>query len=139
MKYAEVSPRELEIAQRLKKGMSTADCARELGLAEGTVKALTARIYRALGISSREELVDAKVETWAKEIFCQQPGCGLLFTPAREGQRFHSEECVRGHARLLREARELVERDDITVQAWRWAWEIIDADDAWYDRPRRER
>src|SRR5687768_3136913 len=138
MKYAEVSPRELEVAQRLQRGMSTADVARELGLAEGTVKGLTARIYRALGISSREELVDAKVETWAKEIFCQQPGCGLPFTPSREGQRFHSEQCARGHARLLKEALELVQRDDVTVERWRWAWDLIDAEDAWYGRPRRK-
>jgi DNA-binding CsgD family transcriptional regulator len=139
MKYAEVSPRELEVAQRLQRGLSTADVALELGLAEGTVKSMTGRIYRALGISSREELVVAKVDTWAKEIFCQQPGCGLLFTPAREGQRFHGDECVRGHARLLKKALEDVDRDDITVAERRWAWELIDADDAWYDRPRRER
>ena len=54
---AELSKRELTILQALQSGQSNKQIARELFLAEQTVKFHLTNIYRKLGVSSRTEAV----------------------------------------------------------------------------------
>lgn len=53
-----LTPRELEVMELLAQGKSLSGAARELIIAEGTVKAHTRHIYEKLGISTRQELLD---------------------------------------------------------------------------------
>jgi DNA-binding NarL/FixJ family response regulator len=55
-----LTTRELEVATLLRSGLSPSDVAAELGIARGSVKRLTAQIYRRLGIQSRAELMSAR-------------------------------------------------------------------------------
>jgi two-component system nitrate/nitrite response regulator NarL len=52
---AELSPRQREVFARALRGMPNKVIARELGIAEGTVKVHLAMVYRALGVANRTE------------------------------------------------------------------------------------
>lgn len=53
-----LSPREEEVLQLLARKGTTAEIEENLFVARGTVKAHTSRIYRKLGVHSREELYE---------------------------------------------------------------------------------
>ena len=52
----ELSPRERDVARLLAAGRTRIHIARELGIAEATVRTLASRCYRKLGVSGRREL-----------------------------------------------------------------------------------
>ena len=52
-----LSPRQLEIARLVARGLSNKAIADELGLVEGTVKVQMTRIFRELGVPNRFSLI----------------------------------------------------------------------------------
>jgi DNA-binding CsgD family transcriptional regulator len=52
-----ISPREFQLAQLVRKGLSNRHIAEQLRLAESTVKVYLHRLYRACGVSSRTGLI----------------------------------------------------------------------------------
>ena len=54
-----LTPRELEVLRLLVQGKSLSAVARELIIAEGTAKAHTQHIYEKVGVSRRQELLEA--------------------------------------------------------------------------------
>ena len=52
---AELSPRQREVFARALRGKANKVIARELGIAEGTVKVHLAMVYKALGVRNRTE------------------------------------------------------------------------------------
>ncbi len=55
--HIQLTERELEILQRMARGLSNADIARELYLSEGTVRNYTSAIFARLGVSDRTQAV----------------------------------------------------------------------------------
>lgn len=53
----QVSRREGEISARIRRGMRTKEIAEDLGLSPGTIKWYTSKIFAALSVASRSELV----------------------------------------------------------------------------------
>jgi DNA-binding CsgD family transcriptional regulator len=102
-----LSPRELEVARLRRAGHPAREIAAALGIAVGTVKALSSRVYRTLGISGRTELAGIDLTTYARRRRCELDDCGRLFTPRRRDQRFHVAACRRKFARHLRARRRL--------------------------------
>jgi DNA-binding CsgD family transcriptional regulator len=112
-----LSPRQLEVAKLLQRGLSVAEVARELWLEDGTVKTHVARIYAALGISSRAELGQFALAHWAHPRVCGD--CGDDFTPTREDGRFCSQRCARAAARQTRREASAPKRSErAAVRAW---------------------
>ncbi len=60
--FSELTPRETEILEHLAAGQSNKVIARELGIADGTVKLHVKAILRKLGVSSRVEAAVIAVE-----------------------------------------------------------------------------
>jgi DNA-binding NarL/FixJ family response regulator len=63
---AELTPRQLDVLQRLARGLPNKLIARELDLSEGTVKAHLLAIYRALNARNRTEAVVA-AQRWLRD------------------------------------------------------------------------
>ncbi len=58
LSQAALTPRELEIAAYVYRGYSAKRIAEKLFLSEPTIKSYTSRVYRKLGIKSKQELID---------------------------------------------------------------------------------
>ncbi len=58
-----LSPREKQVFYGLVRGGKLKEIARELGLATGTVKTLSSRIYEKAGVRNKKELLE-KIEAW---------------------------------------------------------------------------
>jgi DNA-binding NarL/FixJ family response regulator len=65
-RMSELTPRQLEVLQRLARGLPNKLIARELTLSEGTVKAHLLAIYRALNARNRTEAVVA-AQDWLRD------------------------------------------------------------------------
>ncbi len=59
---SQFTPRQLDVLTQLGKGKSNREIARELGVAEGTVKVHVTALFKALGVKNRTQAVLASAE-----------------------------------------------------------------------------
>lgn len=99
-----LSAREHAVARLWRDGAAIDEIARRLRIAPGTVRGITARVYRKLGVTSRHELAAARVTTTGHRRSCAFVECRATFTPRRHDQRYCRRACARARVRRERAA-----------------------------------